>query len=172
MRYSRKLENQLCLLFGHTYRLKRGLKHIQLKPPIHDAHLKKKMQVSRPQGSDFMALGQIRNPQTEKEKNHRQPKIAITGFLPKILNFKVQITISPKCLIPKKWDIFCLLDGVYPPEQRPQRRLSSQCKKCKIKFLTIFYQIIDNMKDKNLKLPKFNKFAKKNCIAYYNDNMQ
>ena len=28
MRYSQKLENQLCLLFGHSYRLKRGLKYI------------------------------------------------------------------------------------------------------------------------------------------------
>ena len=43
MRYSRKLENQLCLLFGHTYRVKRGLKHIKLKPPIHDSHFKKKL---------------------------------------------------------------------------------------------------------------------------------
>jgi hypothetical protein len=25
MRYFRKLENQLCLLFGHTFRLKMGL---------------------------------------------------------------------------------------------------------------------------------------------------
>ena len=41
IRYSPKSENQLCFLFGHTYRLKRGLKHIKLKPPIHDGHFNK-----------------------------------------------------------------------------------------------------------------------------------
>jgi hypothetical protein len=33
------LENQLCLLFVHIFRLKRGLKHIELTPPIHDGDL-------------------------------------------------------------------------------------------------------------------------------------
>ena len=40
--------------------------------------------VSRPQGSDFMALGKIRIQKTENEKNRRQAKIEITAFLPMI----------------------------------------------------------------------------------------
>ena len=47
MIYSQILENQLCLLFGHVYRLKRVLKHIQLTPPIHDGHLKKKSKTQK-----------------------------------------------------------------------------------------------------------------------------
>ena len=41
MRYFRKLENQLCLFFGPTNKLKRVLKHIILIPPFHVGHLKK-----------------------------------------------------------------------------------------------------------------------------------
>ena len=43
MRYSRKLENQLCLIFGHIYRLERGLKHINLIIHIYDGHFKQKI---------------------------------------------------------------------------------------------------------------------------------
>jgi hypothetical protein len=42
------------------------------------------MYVSRPQGSDFMALGKIWIQKTENEKNCLQVKIAIAAFLPKI----------------------------------------------------------------------------------------